>query len=114
MCRRCSSTGRRRGGPSHHRRRSERLPTTAGLGGVTVQASVGGATVDCVMVNNGVTASRAITAVAAAFGVGQRWAVDHPVLRVAEPLPGGIDRILAARPNDVGQPISDSIYGIGP
>jgi uncharacterized protein (TIGR03437 family) len=70
------------------------LPTTDGLGGVTVQASVGGATVDCIMVyvsgtqvgailpsgtplgtgtitlnNNGVTASRPITVVAAAFGI---------------------------------------------
>ena len=65
-----------------------------GLGGVTVQASVGGATVDCIMVyvapnevgaimpsntplgtgtvtvnNNGVTASKPITVVAAAFGI---------------------------------------------
>src|SRR5580658_7687535 len=65
------------------------LPTTAGLEGVTVQASVGGATVDCIMVyvsstevgailpsmtplgagtvtlnNNGVTATKAITVVA--------------------------------------------------
>ncbi len=70
------------------------LPTTAGLGGVTVQASVSGATVDCIMVyvsstevgailpsatplgsgtvtlnNNGVTASKAITVVASAFGI---------------------------------------------
>src|SRR5579862_5200907 len=70
------------------------LPTTDGLAGVTVQASVGGATVDCIMVyvsstdvgailpsgtplgtgtvtlnNNGVTASKAITVVAAAFGI---------------------------------------------
>ena len=70
------------------------LPTTAGLNGVTVQASVGGATVDCIMVyvsstevgailpsatplgsgtvtlnNNGVTASGPITVVAAAFGI---------------------------------------------
>jgi uncharacterized protein (TIGR03437 family) len=70
------------------------LPTTDGLGGVTVQASVGGATVDCILVyvsstevgailpsmtplgtgtvtinNNGVTATKAITVVAAAFGM---------------------------------------------
>ncbi len=70
------------------------LPTTAGLGGVTVQASVGGATVDCIMVyvsstevgailpsatpigpgtvtlnNNGVTASKPLTVVASAFGI---------------------------------------------
>ena len=70
------------------------LPTTAGLNGVTVQASVGGATIDCIMVyvsstevgailpsatpigtgtvtlnNNGVTASKAFTVVAAAFGI---------------------------------------------
>ncbi len=70
------------------------LPTTAGLAGVTVQASVGGATVDCILVyvsstevgailpsntplgtgtvtlnNNGVTASKPITVVAAAFGI---------------------------------------------
>src|SRR5579859_1575959 len=70
------------------------LPTTAGLAGVTVQASVGGSTVDCIMVyvsstevgailpsstplgtgtvtlnNNGVTATKAITVVASAFGV---------------------------------------------
>src|SRR5260370_2390573 len=70
------------------------LPTTDGLGGVTVQASVGGATVDCILVyvapnevgailpsntpigtgtvtvnNNCVTASKPITVVAAAFGV---------------------------------------------
>ena len=70
------------------------LPTTAGLNGVTVQASVGGATVDCIMVyvsstevgailpsgtplgagtvtlnNNGVTATKALTVVASAFGI---------------------------------------------
>jgi uncharacterized protein (TIGR03437 family) len=70
------------------------LPTTDGLAGVTVQASVGGATVDCILVyvsstevgailpsatplgtgtvtlnNNGVTATKAITVVAAAFGI---------------------------------------------
>ena len=70
------------------------LPTTDGLGGVTVQASVGGATVDCIMVyvsatqvgailpsgtplgtgtvtlnNNGVAASKPITVVPAAFGI---------------------------------------------
>ena len=70
------------------------LPTTAGLNGVTVQASVGGATVDCILVyvsstevgailpsatplgtgtvtlnNNGVTATKALTVVASAFGI---------------------------------------------
>jgi uncharacterized protein (TIGR03437 family) len=69
------------------------LPTTDGLGGVTVQATVGGATVDCIMVyisakevaailpsatptgagtvtlnNNGTTATFPITVVAATFG----------------------------------------------
>jgi uncharacterized protein (TIGR03437 family) len=70
------------------------LPTTAGLNGVTVQASVGGATIDCILVyvsstevgailpsatplgtgtvtlnNNGATATAPITVVAAAFGI---------------------------------------------
>src|SRR5262245_3187915 len=70
------------------------LPTTDGLAGVTVQASVGGSTVDCIMVyvsaneigailpsgtptgtgtitvnNNGQTATAPITVVPAAFGI---------------------------------------------
>jgi uncharacterized protein (TIGR03437 family) len=70
------------------------LPTTDGLGGVTIQAAVAGAVVDCIMVyvkpnevgailpsgtplgdgtitvnNNGVSASKAITVVAAEFGI---------------------------------------------
>src|SRR6266481_7837987 len=78
-------------GPDQFQQATFPLPTTAGLGGVTVQASVGGATVDCIMVyvapnevgailpsntplgtgtvtvnNNGVTASKPITVVAAA------------------------------------------------
>ena len=81
-------------GPDQFQQATFPLPTTDGLGGVTVQASVGGATVDCIMVyvapnevgaimpsntplgtgtvtvnNNGVTASKPITVVAAAFGV---------------------------------------------
>jgi uncharacterized protein (TIGR03437 family) len=81
-------------GPDDLQQASFPLPTTEGLGGVTVQASVGGATVYCIMVyvratevgailpsmtpigtgtvtvnNNGVTASKAITVVAAAFGI---------------------------------------------
>src|ERR1700730_18608984 len=81
-------------GPDQLQQASFPLPTTDGLGGVTVQASVGGATVDCIIVyrtalqvgailpsmtqigtgtvtlnNNGVTASRPITVVAAAFGI---------------------------------------------
>lgn len=70
------------------------LPTTAGLGGVTMQVASAGMVIDCIMVytkpnevgailpsstplgtgtvtvnNNGVSASKAITVVAAAFGV---------------------------------------------
>jgi uncharacterized protein (TIGR03437 family) len=70
------------------------LPTTDGLGGVTVQANIGGTAVDCILVyvsstevgailpsntplgtgtvtlnNNGVTATKAITVVASAFGI---------------------------------------------
>jgi uncharacterized protein (TIGR03437 family) len=70
------------------------LPTTDGLGGVTVQANIGGTAVDCILVyvsstqvgailpsntplgtgtvtlnNNGVTASKPITVAAAAFGI---------------------------------------------
>ena len=70
------------------------LPTTAGLGGVTMQVAISGSVVDCIMVytkpnevgailpsstplgtgtvtvnNNGVSASKAINVVAAAFGV---------------------------------------------
>src|SRR6266704_909692 len=83
-------------GPDQFQQATFPLPTTDGLGGVTVQASVGGATVDCIMVyvapnevgaimpsntplgtgtvtvtvnNNGVTASKPITVVAAAFGI---------------------------------------------
>ena len=81
-------------GPDAFQQASFPLPTTDGLAGVTVQASVGGATVDCIMVyvsstevgailpsgtpigtgtvtlnNNGATASRAITVVGAAFGI---------------------------------------------
>src|SRR5258708_25459233 len=81
-------------GPDQFQQATFPLPTTEGLGGVTVQASVGGATVDCIMVyvapnevgaimpsntplgtgtvtvnNNGVTASKPITVVAAPFGI---------------------------------------------
>jgi uncharacterized protein (TIGR03437 family) len=81
-------------GPDPLQQASFPLPTTDGLGGVTVQASIGGATVDCIMVyvsstevgailpsmtplgtgtvtinNNGVTATKAITVVASAFGI---------------------------------------------
>jgi uncharacterized protein (TIGR03437 family) len=81
-------------GPDELQQASFPLPTVDGLGGVTVQATVGGATVDCIMVyvsatevaailpsntplgagavtlnNNGVTASKPITVVAAAFGI---------------------------------------------
>ncbi len=79
-------------GPDPLQQASFPLPAIGGLGGVTVQASVGGATVDCIMVyvsstqvgailpsmtpigtvtlnNNGVTASGPIKVVAAAFGI---------------------------------------------
>src|SRR4051812_26689249 len=81
-------------GPDPLQQASFPLPTTDGLAGVTVQASVGGATVDCIMVyvsstevgailpsstpigtgtvtlnSNGATASKPITVVAAAFGI---------------------------------------------
>ncbi len=81
-------------GPDPLQQASFPLPTTDGLGGVTVQANIGGTAVDCIMVyvsstevgailpsstpigtgtvtlnNNGVTASGPITVVAAAFGV---------------------------------------------
>jgi uncharacterized protein (TIGR03437 family) len=81
-------------GPDPLQQASFPLPTIGGLGGVTVQASVGGATVDCIIVyvsstevgailpsmtplgsgtvtlnNNGATATKAITVVASAFGV---------------------------------------------
>src|SRR6266851_5642754 len=81
-------------GPDPLQQASFPLPAIGGLGVVTVQASVGGATVDCIMVyvsstqvgailpsmtpigsgtvtlnNNGVTASGPIKVVAAAFGI---------------------------------------------
>lgn len=81
-------------GPDQPQQASFPLPTTDGLGGVTVQATVGGLTVDAILVyvsanavdailpsntplgagtvtlnNNGVTATKAITVVAAAFGI---------------------------------------------
>jgi len=81
-------------GPDQLQQASFPLPTTDGLAGVTVQASVGGATLDCIMVyvsatevgailpsmtpigtgtvtvnNGGLTASKPITVVAAAFGI---------------------------------------------
>jgi uncharacterized protein (TIGR03437 family) len=81
-------------GPADFQQAAFPLPTTDGLGGVTVQASVGGATVDCIMVyvlpnqvaailpsltpigtgtirvnNNGATATAPINVVAAAFGI---------------------------------------------
>jgi uncharacterized protein (TIGR03437 family) len=81
-------------GPADFQQATFPLPTTAGLGGVTVQASVGGAIVDGIMVyvsstevaailpsstplgtgtvtvnNNGATATAPITVVASAFGI---------------------------------------------
>ena len=81
-------------GPDQLQQASFPLPTTDGLGGVTVQANIGGTAVDCILVyvsstevgailpsntplgtgtvtvnNNGVTASKPITVVAAAFGI---------------------------------------------
>jgi uncharacterized protein (TIGR03437 family) len=81
-------------GPDPLQQASFPLPTTDGLGGVTVQANIGGTAVDCILVyvsdaeigailpsntplgtgtvtvnNNGVTASKPITVVAAAFGI---------------------------------------------
>lgn len=81
-------------GPGDIEQASFPLPTTAGLDGVTIQVMVAGQTVDCIMVyvkpnevgailpsatpvgtgtvtvnNNGVTASKAINIVAAAFGI---------------------------------------------
>ena len=81
-------------GPDPLQQASFPLPTTDGLAGVTVQANIGGTAVDCILVyvsstelgailpsntplgtgtvtvnNNGVTASKPITVVAAAFGI---------------------------------------------
>ena len=81
-------------GPDPLQQASFPLPTTDGLGGVTVQANIGGTAVDCILVyvsstevgailpsntplgsgtvtlnNNGDTASKPITVVASAFGV---------------------------------------------
>ena len=81
-------------GPDPLQQASFPLPTTDGLGGVTVQANIGGTAVDCILVyvsdaevgailpsnaplgtgtvtvnNNGATASKPITVVAAAFGI---------------------------------------------
>src|SRR6266704_3253962 len=81
-------------GPDPLQQASFPLPTTDGLGGVTVQTNIGGTAVDCILVyvsdtevgailpsntplgtgtvtvnNNGVTASKPISVVAAAFGI---------------------------------------------
>ena len=81
-------------GPADIEQASFPLPTTAGLGGVSIQVAVGGQTVDAIMVyvkpnevgailpsatpvgtgtltvnNSGVTATKPITVVAAAFGI---------------------------------------------
>src|SRR5579864_7055191 len=81
-------------GPADIQQATFPLPTTDGLGGVTIQAAVAGSVVDCIMVyvkpnevgailpsstplgagtitvnNNGVSASKAINVVAAAFGI---------------------------------------------
>jgi uncharacterized protein (TIGR03437 family) len=127
-------------GPAELLQASFPLPTTEGLGGVTIQATVGGATVDCIMVyvapnevaailpsqtplgtgtitvtRNGVSATAPIKVVASAFGIfTQRLGFAGPALAFnVSPDDGSIAPNTGQQSAQAGQDVVINGTGLG-